>query len=118
MPTTRDIFLKRKLTLLAVIGTGVGLLLACGAVMYGAMQASVAENLSTVARVVAAQSRNALSAKNPAIVRALIDILPAAPAIASAAIYTDDGVVVASYLRDQKEAPIPPMPATARIICC
>jgi signal transduction histidine kinase/ActR/RegA family two-component response regulator len=110
MPTTRDIFLKRKLTLLAVLGTGVGLLLACGAVMYGAMQASVAENLSTVARVVAAQSRNALSAKNPAIVRALIDILPAAPAIASAAIYTDDGIMVASYLRDQKEAPIPSVP--------
>ncbi|HEY3197657.1 MAG TPA: response regulator [Nitrospirales bacterium] len=111
MATTTDIFLKRKLTLLAVIGTGVGLLLACGAVMYAEMQASMAENLSTVARVVAAQSRAALSAKNPAIARALIDILPAAPAIASAAIYTDDGVVVASYLRDQKEAPIPPMPA-------
>jgi signal transduction histidine kinase/ActR/RegA family two-component response regulator len=110
MPTARDSFLKRKLTWVAVIWIGVAMLLACGVLMYGEMQAAVAENLSTVARMAAALSRQALSEKTPPVPRPLAEIFTAAPAIAAAAIYTEDGVVVATYLRDEKEPELPPSP--------
>ena len=111
MPTPRDSFLKWKLTWIPVICIGVAMLLACGVLMYGEMQAAVAENLSTVARMAAALSRHALSEKNPPVATPLVEIFTAAPAIAAAAIYTEDGVVVASYLRDEKEPAVPPSPS-------
>jgi len=54
-----------------------------------------------------AQSRNALSAKNSVLATELFNTLSRVPAIAAAALYTEDGRVLASYLRNQNEAPTP-----------
>ncbi len=66
-----------------------------------------AYSLSNVAQMLDAQSRNALSAKNSVLATELFNTLSRVPAIAAAALYTEDGRVLASYLRNQNEAPIP-----------
>ena len=110
MPTVPDIVVKRKLTWFAVTCSGIALLLACGALLYMETEASdVASvySLSNVAQMLDAQSRDALSAKNSVLATDLFNTLSRVPSIAAAALYTEDGRVLASYLRNQNEAPTP-----------
>ena len=110
MSTIPDIVVKRKLTWFAVTCSAIALLLACGALLYMETEASdvaSAYSLSNVAQMLDAQSRNALSAKNSVLATDLFNTLSRVPAIAAAALYTEDGRVLASYLRNQNEAPIP-----------
>ena len=113
MPTVPDIVVKRKLTWFAVTCSGIALLLACGALLYMETEASdVASgySLSNVAQMLDAQSRDALSAKNSVLATDLFNTLSRVPSIAAAALYTEDGRVLASYLRNQSEAPTPLSP--------
>ena len=113
MPTVPDIVVKRKLTWFAVTCSGIALLLACGALLYIETEASdvaSAYSLSNVAQMLDAQSRDALSAKNSVLATDLFNTLSRVPSIAAAALYTEDGRVLASYLRNQNEAPTPPSP--------
>jgi signal transduction histidine kinase len=113
MSTIPDIVVKRKLTWFAVTCSGIALLLACGALLYMETEASdvaSAYSLSNVAQMLDAQSRNALSAKNPVLATVLFNTLSRVPAIAAAALYTEDGRVLASYLRNQNEGPTPLSP--------
>jgi signal transduction histidine kinase/CheY-like chemotaxis protein len=113
MPTVPDIVVKRKLTWFAVTCSGIALLLACGALLYMETEASdvaSAYSLSNVAQMLDAQSRDALSAKNSVLATDLFNTLSRVPSIAAAALYTEDGRVLASYLRNQNEAPTPPSP--------
>jgi len=113
MPIAPAIVVKRKLTWFAVTCSGIALLVACGALLYMETEASdvaSAYSLSNVAQMLGAQSRYALSAKNPVLANDLFNTLSTVPAIAAAALYTDDGRVLASYLRNQNEAPVPPSP--------
>ncbi|MEP6600667.1 MAG: response regulator [Nitrospirota bacterium] len=110
MPTVPDIVVKRKLTWFAVTCSGIALLLACGALLYMETEASdvaSAYSLSNVAQMLDAQSRDALSAKNSVLATDLLNTLSRVPAIAAAALYTEEGRVFASYLRNQNEAPTP-----------
>jgi signal transduction histidine kinase/ActR/RegA family two-component response regulator len=113
MPTVPDIVVKRKLTWFAVTCSGIALLLACGTLLYMETQASdvaSAYSLSNVAQMLDAQSRDALSAKNSVLATDLFNTLSRVPSIAAAALYTEDGRVLASYLRNQNEAPAPLSP--------
>ena len=113
MPIAPAVVVKRKLTWFAVACSGVALLVACGALLYMETEASdvaSAYSLSTVAQMLGAQSRYALSAKNSVLANDLFNTLSTVPAIAAAALYTDDGRVFASYLRNPNEAPTPPSP--------
>jgi signal transduction histidine kinase/CheY-like chemotaxis protein len=113
MPIAPAVVVKRKLTWFAVACSGVALLVACGALLYMETEASdvaSAYSLSNVAQMLGAQSRYALSAKNSVLANDLFNTLSTVPAIAAAALYTDDGRVFASYLRNQNEAPTPPSP--------
>jgi len=113
MPTVPDIVVKRKLTWFAVTCSGIALLLACGALLYMETEASdvaSAYSLSNVAQMLDAQSRDALSAKNSVLATDLFNTLSRVPSIAAAALYTEDGRVLASYLRNQNEAPTPLSP--------
>ena len=113
MPTVPDIVVKRKLTWFAVTCSGIALLLACGALLYMETEASdvaSAYSLSNVAQMLDAQSRDALSAKNSVLATDLFNTLSRVPSIAAAALYTEDGRVLASYLRNQSEAPTPLSP--------
>ena len=110
MSTIPDIVVKRKLTWFAVTCSAIALLLACGALLYMETEASdvaSAYSLSNVAQMLDAQSRNALSAKNSVLATDLFNTLSRVPAIAAAALYTEDERVLASYLRNQNEAPTP-----------
>jgi len=113
MPTVPDIVVKRKLTWFAVTCSGIALLLACGTLLYMETQASdvaSAYSLSNVAQMLDAQSRDALFAKNSVLATDLFNTLSRVPSIAAAALYTEDGRVLASYLRNQNEAPAPLSP--------
>jgi signal transduction histidine kinase len=113
MPIAPAIVVKRKLTWFAVTCSGIALLVACGALLYMETEASdvaSAYSLSNVAQMLGAQSRYALSAKNSVLANNLFNTLSTVPAIAAAALYTDDGRVLASYLRNQNEASTPPSP--------
>src|SRR5205823_3724038 len=110
MSTIPDIVVKRKLTWFAVTCSGIALLVACGGLLYMETEASdvaSAYSLSNVAQMLDAQSRNALSAKNSVLATELFNTLSRVPSIAAAALYTEDGRVLASYLRNQNEAPTP-----------
>jgi signal transduction histidine kinase/ActR/RegA family two-component response regulator len=113
MPIAPAIVVKRKLTWFAVTCSAIALLLACGALLYMETEASdvaSAYSLSNVAQMLGAQSRYALAAKNSVLANDLFNTLSTVPAIAAAALYTDDGRVLASYLRNQNEAPTPTSP--------
>jgi len=113
MSTIPDIVVKRKLTWFAVTCSGIALLIACGALLYMETEASdvaSAYSLSNVAQLLDAQSRNALSAKNSVLATDLLNTLSRVPSIAAAALYTEDGRVLASYLRNQNETPTPLSP--------
>ena len=69
-----------------------------------------AYNLSTVSQVLGVEIRDALSAKNAVLASDLFKSLSGVPAIAAAALYAEDGSVLASYLRDQSESSTPPSP--------
>jgi signal transduction histidine kinase/ActR/RegA family two-component response regulator len=109
MPTPELTLVKQKLTWVSSTYCGIAILFVCSVFAYIEMAASEAtevEHLSRIGQMVAAQHRGALSLKASPLKGALSDALAAVPEIASAAIYSDDGSVLTSYLRDQREASV------------
>jgi methyl-accepting chemotaxis protein len=109
MPTSELTLAKQKLTWVALTYCGSAILLVCAVLVYiemAASKATLAEHLSRIGQMVAAQHRGALSLKTSPPKGALADVLSAVPAIASAAIYSEDGSVFTSYIRDQREASV------------
>ncbi len=109
MPTSELTLVKQKLTWVSLTYCGIAILLVCAALAYiemAATDATLAEHLSKMGQMVAAQHRGALSLKTVPPKGALSDMLSAVPAIASVAIYSEDGSVFTSYIRDQREASV------------
>ena len=105
MPTSELTLVKQKLTWVSVTYCAIAILLVCAVLSYvemAAAEATLAEHLSRIGQMVAAQHRSALSLKTSPPKGALYEMLSAVPAIASVAIYSEDGSVFTSYLRDQR----------------
>jgi two-component system cell cycle sensor histidine kinase/response regulator CckA len=99
----RDLPIRRKLTMIAVTAAGAAIFLACASfVAYELItfRAAMVRGLSTQAEIVARQSAAALVFEDPEDARATLDALRAEPRVVSAAIYTRDGSLFASYVRD------------------
>jgi PAS domain S-box-containing protein len=99
----RDISVRRKVVAITTASAGVALLLACasfGAYELVTYRANMVRNLSAEAQIVGRQSTAAIVFKDPESAAATLGALRAEPNIMSAAIYTVDGKLFASYLRD------------------
>jgi two-component system cell cycle sensor histidine kinase/response regulator CckA len=117
MRSLRDMSVRRKLTAITTASAGVALLLACAAfVVYELVtfRESMVRNLSAEAQIVGRQSTSAIVFKDPDSATGTLDALRAEPNVVSAAIYTFDGTLFASYVRDgtSPPAPLPRPPAS------
>lgn len=114
MRPLRDVSIKRKLTLIIMLTSGVALLLACAAfVTYDLVlfRRSLTRNLAVLADIIGANSTAALSFDDPATAEEILAALSAEQHIVTASIYTRDGAVFATYVRnDRKGAVVPPEP--------
>jgi len=99
LPLVR-ILLRRKLRALTIAAAGATLFLCCGSfVAYDVItfRGVIVQHLSTEAEIIARQSTAFLA--DPASARTMLEALTAEPHVVSAAIYTTDGALLASYLR-------------------
>ncbi len=98
----RDLSIKRKLMLLMMLTSCAALLLACLAFMtyeMVTMRQMMAQELSTLAGIIADNSTAALSFKDYKAAEETLATLGAKQQIAAAAIYGPDGEIFARYLR-------------------
>jgi signal transduction histidine kinase len=102
MKRFRDLPIRHKLTLLTVLTTGSALVLACAAfVVYDrwTFRDALLQTLSTQARIVGANSAASLLFGDPRSATETLAALDAQPTVISAAVYTREGKLFASYLR-------------------
>jgi len=112
----RDYSIKKKLTLMNMLVSGVTLLLACtafGAYELATFRSTMVQNLSIQAQIVGANSASALLFNDAKSAVNTLSALKAAPAVLSGGIYTLAGESFAMYRRDTggHSPPLPPMPA-------
>ncbi len=103
MPKAKDHSVSRKLTWMNMLVSGTALLLACLAFIAYDMvtfREAMVRNLSTQAQIVGSNTVSALLFNDPQSAENTLSALKAAPDILSAAIYTPDGRLFASYPRD------------------
>ena len=108
MTPLRDIPIKRKLTAITMLTSGVALLLACAAfVTYEltAFRTNTVDELSTTAAIVGDNSGAALAFDDPASARQTLRSLNVHPHIVGAALYDRNGKLFASY--DRADAGMP-----------
>jgi signal transduction histidine kinase/CheY-like chemotaxis protein len=107
--------LRSRLNALALITTGVALLLTTLLFLVGevvAVRRSSVQELRILSEVVASNSSAALAFDNPDDARGVLAAFRADPHIVAAALYKPDGQMFVSY-PDRPTAAIPPMPADA-----
>jgi signal transduction histidine kinase len=98
----RDLPIKHKLVTLTVLTSGIALILACAAfVVYDGwtVRETMLQTLSTQARIVGANSAASLLFGDPRSATETLAALEADPVVLSAAIYTGQGKLFASYVR-------------------
>ncbi len=103
MRKSQDHSISRKLTWMNMLVSGAALLLACAAfIAYDKLtfRETMVRNLSTQAQIIGSNSVSALLFNDPQQAENTLSALMAAHNILSAAIYTPDGRLFASYLRD------------------
>ncbi|MBI3698471.1 MAG: response regulator, partial [Acidobacteria bacterium] len=106
----RDLSIGRKLTLIIVVTSSVALLAACAAfIIYGlfSFRNSTAEDLSSLADVIGANTPAALAFSDREAAEETLAALRTQDHIVAAGIYDRDGVIFARYGRD---------PAAARLV--
>jgi PAS domain S-box-containing protein len=112
MRVFRDLSIKRKLTLIIMLVSGVASLLACGAfILYDQIAArhAMEMDLSTQAKMIATNSTAALTFNDQKDGQEILSALAAKPEIISAYIYATDHKPFAFYRRiDQKAELAPP----------
>ena len=102
MPVFRDLPIKHKLTLLSVLASGSALILACGAFFVydgWTFRDALLQRLSTQARIIGANSAASLLFGDPRSATETLAALSAEPTVVSAAVFTRDGKLFASYVR-------------------
>ncbi len=113
----RDSPIRRKLRIISMASAGVALVLACGSfVAYDRItfRANTLRQLTTEAEIIARQSGAPLVFKDPDAARSTLEALRAESRIVSAAIYDQNGLPFASYLRGDAVAPPRPDPTGHR----
>src|SRR5688572_31733350 len=100
LPAFRDIPLKRKLTLINLLASGVALLLACTAFVTHELmtvrEASV-DDLTRAAAIIAHNSAAALTFDDAGSAAETLQSLSTEPKIVGAALYTSSGRLFAQY---------------------
>src|SRR5689334_18910108 len=108
----RDIPIRRKLTLIIMLTSSFGLLLAGAAIVsYDRLTflQRVTDELSALANIVGAQSTAALTFNDPKAAQENLAALKAKPEIIGACIYDANDTVFAKFVRDgQSGLPLPP----------
>jgi CheY-like chemotaxis protein/methyl-accepting chemotaxis protein len=107
MKSFRDRPIKKKLSLIIMLNSGVTLLLACAAfLLYDTItfRQTMVNKLTTLAQVTASNSTAAMAFDDPSAAEEILGALRAEPRIASAALITTRGQVFASYQRDGEPA--------------
>ena len=114
MRAFRDLAIKRKLTLVILIISGIALLMASTAfAVYDAytFRSEMAQDLSTLAAVIGNNSTAALAFNDEGSAEEMLGALAAKPHVVRACIYSAEGGVLAKYKRaDVKEDFVPPAP--------
>src|SRR5882724_9925514 len=103
MPRVRHHSITTKLTRMNMLVSGAALLLACAAfIAYDlvSFRNGMVHSLSIQAQVVGSNSVSALLFSDPTSAENTLSALKVAPNIVSASIYTIDGKLFASYVRD------------------
>jgi signal transduction histidine kinase len=111
MFSLRDIPLRRKLTIISVLSTGVALLLACGAFLsydLVTFKASMIADLSSAAAIVGHNSSAALTFDDPDSAARTLQSFSTDPHIVGAALYDRSGNPFAQYQRPMLEHPFQP----------
>src|SRR5271170_6727590 len=105
MLRAKDVPISRKLTWMNMLVSGAALLMAGVAfIAYDTItfRDATVRNLSTQSQIIGSNVQSALLFDDPQAARTTLSALKAAPHILSAAIYTPDGKLFASYSRDSK----------------
>jgi signal transduction histidine kinase/CheY-like chemotaxis protein len=112
MRVLRDLSIRRKLTLIIMLTSGIVLLLECSAFMYYgviSLREGMTRNLSMVADIIGANNTPALAFNDKTAAKEDLDALSANIHIISACFYTKDGQIFAKYVRaDQPDDFSPP----------
>ncbi|PYJ40459.1 MAG: hypothetical protein DME86_12100, partial [Verrucomicrobia bacterium] len=110
MPAFRQTTIKRKLIALIMLTSSVALLVAFALMIvsdYVSFRSGMVRDLRTLADVMGTSGSSALDFDDEEFATKTLAGLTATPNITTAAIYTKDGKVLASYLRD-KQSELPP----------
>jgi len=114
IPSFRDIPIRRKLTLIIMLTSGVALLLACAAFLAHdlvTLRRTTARNLSILARAIGANSKAPIVFGDRGAAEETLAVLSGERHIVAACIYTADGEVFARYSRkDASRSFLPPKP--------
>ena len=113
----RDWSIRHKLTGLFVTMacvTALTVLLLVGAFDLGALKRAMAQDLSTLADVLAQNSTAALAFRDVGAAREVLQALKAQSGVTQACIYTEDGKPFVKYVRQGKESDFVPPPAQIR----
>jgi two-component system, sensor histidine kinase and response regulator len=106
----RDLPIRHKLRLIVMLTVGAALTIACGAILvshYYEQRDSLRRDLSVLAEITGDNSTGALSFGDRKTAEELLSGLRAKRSISTAAIYTADGAIFASYRRDSAAAAPP-----------
>jgi signal transduction histidine kinase/CheY-like chemotaxis protein len=109
----RDLSIRTKLILLAVVSVSVALLLSCIGFALNdiqTMRASTVRSLSTQARMLAFNSTAVLSFNQASAAQQLLASLKSQPTIEFACLYDNKGAVLATYLKAGQAEITPPPP--------
>jgi len=114
MSVYRDLSIRRKLTTIIMLTSGVAILLACAAfVLYDLVtfRRAMTRDLETVAEIIGQNSTAALAFDDPNAATQVLAALRAKPNVISACTYAWNGQVFARYQReDVKTSSLPPAP--------
>jgi signal transduction histidine kinase/CheY-like chemotaxis protein len=113
MPAFRQTTIKRKLIALIMLTSSVALLVAFALMIvsdYVSFRSGLVRDLRTLADVMGTSGSSALDFDDEEFATKTLAGLTATPNITTAAIYTKDGEVLASYLRDKQSEPPPDKP--------
>jgi signal transduction histidine kinase/DNA-binding response OmpR family regulator len=112
---SRDFPIRRRLTLITVASAGAALFLACGAFLtYEALtsRGTMVRKITIRAEILGRLSTSALVFHDPESAAVTLRALSADPRVVSARLYTADGTLFASYLRQgAADTPLPRPPA-------
>ncbi|PYI89912.1 MAG: hybrid sensor histidine kinase/response regulator [Verrucomicrobia bacterium] len=113
MPAFRQTTIKRKLIALIMLTSSVALLVAFALMIvsdYVSFRSGLVRDLRTLADVMGTSGSSALDFDDEEFATKTLAGLTAIPKVTTAAIYTKEGKILASYLRDKQSEPPPDKP--------